>query len=261
MNTSNYNWPGVLSIALAVLVLISCDKTEPESGPSANLIFHETFEGPEPFSTTHNKETGEWEYALQYVDTLVYDGTRSARFEIQHDQPLVADGKRSEVTIIMGINGQLTKNAWYSFAVYFPSVYFAPDTTYDVISQWHNDGSPARLIAKGDLFMIDIGNEIGSKEKIEVGELTRDTWHEFIFHFIHSPHSDGYLKVWQNGEQKVARSGGNTYNEFLPKWKIGIYKGAFEVGTSLVTKRVVFFDNIKVGNENATYRDMEPMRP
>ncbi|MEX2232399.1 MAG: polysaccharide lyase [Cyclobacteriaceae bacterium] len=261
MNTSKYNWPGTLSIAFAVFMLTACDETELDTGPSENLIFHETFEGPEPFSTVHNKETGDWEYALKYVDSPVYIGSRSGRFEIQHDQPLVADGKRSEVTIIMGTDGQLTRKAWYSFAVYFPSDAFASDTTYDVISQWYKDGSPVRLITKRDRFLIDIGSEIGGKEKIEVGELTLDTWHEFIFHFIHSPYSDGYLAIWHNGKQKVVHSGGNMYNEVLPKWKIGIYKASFEFGTSLVTNRVVFFDNIKVGDENARYRDMEPLRP
>src|SRR5687768_10050677 len=101
MNTSKYHWYRTLNIALAVLMLVSCDKPELDSGPSENLIFHETFEGFEPFSTVHNKEIGDWDYALQYVDLPVYAGMRSARFEIQHDQPLVAEGKRSEVTVLM----------------------------------------------------------------------------------------------------------------------------------------------------------------
>lgn len=262
MNISTSFWKRILIIAGLAFMLITCaDPAEPDLGPSENLIFHETFEGPEPFSTTHNKEIGDWEYALQYVNSPVYDQKRSARFEVQHDQPMVAQGKRSEVTIIMGTKGILTKKAWYSFAVYFPSDAFATDTTYDVISQWYKDGSPVRLITKRDRFLIDIGSEVGVKEKIDVGALTLDTWHEFIFCFVHSPYGDGSITVWQNGEQKVSRSGGNMYNEFLPKWKIGIYKSAFEIGTSLVTNRVVFFDNIKVGNENAAYRDMEPRRP
>lgn len=261
MNTLNQYLPGALRIAFATLMLMSCNEPELDTGPSANLLFHETFEGPEPFATVHNKETGAWEYALQYVGSPVYDGTRSARFEIQHDQPLVAQGRRSEVTIIMGTNGLLTRNAWYSFAVYFPSDAYAPDTTYDVISQWYKDGSPVRLLTKRDRILIDIGSEMGGKEKIEVGQLTLDTWHEFVFHFIHSHESDGYIGIWHNRQLTVSRAGGNMYNDSLPKWKIGIYKNSFEVGTSLVTNRVVFFDNIKVGDENASYRDMEPSRP
>ena len=261
MYTTNNNWLAVASIVVAGVNLITCENVESQYGPSRNLIFHETFEGSEPFSTVHNKEIGDWEYALQYVDTLVYDGSHTARFEIRQEQPFVADGKRSEVTIIMGTNEFLTRNAWYSFAVYFPSDAFAADTTYDVVSQWYNEGSPVRFIAKGDRFLMDIGNESGSKEKIEVGDLTRDTWHEFIFNMVHSPYSDGRLTLWHNGERKVDYSGGNLYNEGLPKWKIGIYKAAFEDGTSLAARRVVFFDNVKVGNEKANYRDMEPMRP
>jgi hypothetical protein len=247
-------------IALAALIQISCEQTVPDTGPSQNLIFHETFEGPEPFSAVHNKEVGDWDYALQYVDSLVYGGKRSARFEIRDDQPMVAQGKRSEVTVIMGTNEQLTKRAWYSFAVYFPSS-FASDTTYDVISQWYYLGSPVRLLVKRDRILIDVGCEMESKEKIVVGDLTRDTWHEFVFQFIHSASEDGYLAIWHNGEQKVARPGCNLYGDSLPKWKVGIYKSAFESGTSLVKNRVVFFDNIKIGNQNAKYRDMEPRRP
>jgi len=260
MNTSIYKWLGLFSIAVAGLGQMSCDESEPDTGPSKNLIFYETFEGPDPFSTVHNKEIGNWDYALQYVDSVAYDGSRSARFEIRDDQLMVAEGKRAEVTVIMGSNEKLTGSAWYSFAVYFPSS-FATDTTYDVISQWYHEGSPVRLMVKRERFLIDIGCERESKEKIVVGGLTRDQWHEFVFHFIHSGSDDGFIAVWHNGKQKVAYSGCNLYGDSLPKWKVGIYKAAFEVGTSLVKSRVVFFDNLKIGDENASYRDLEPARP
>ena len=52
--------------------------------------------------------------------------------------------------------------------------------------------------------------------------------------------------------------GGNMYDDVLPKWKIGLYKTAFEKGTSDVNRRIIFFDNIKVGNENAAYDEMIP---
>ena len=260
MNNTNFHSAGLSVIFVILFTLFSCEKEGDGYGPSKNLIFHETFEGPEPFSNVHNQEVGEWGYALQYVDSIVHDGNRSARFEITKHQPLVADGKRSEVTIIMGTNDNLTKKAWYSFAVYFPAA-FLPDTTYDVISQWYNSGSPVRLFAKGDRFFLDIGSEPSNKEKIEVGHLTTETWHEFIFKFYHSPFSDGTVTIWHNGQKKVSRTGGNLYTEALPKWKVGIYKASFETGTSLFDNRVVFFDNIKVGNEFASYRDMEPLRP
>ena len=259
MSRKGFHPAGLVVMAIIAVIQLSCHE-EADYGPSKNLIFHETFEGPEPFSTIHNAETGAWDYALQFVDSIAQDSDRSARFEIREDQPLVADGKRSEVTVIMSTNENLTKTAWYSFALYLPST-FVSDTTYDVLTQWYNAGSPVRLFTKGDRFFIDIGNESGSKEKIAVGDVTRDQWHEFVFRFYHSPYPDGSVTLWHNGEKKVSHTGGNLYTEGFPKWKIGIYKASFEAGTSLVPSRVVFFDNVKAGNEFASYSDMEPRRP
>ena len=64
--------------------------------------------------------------------------------------------------------------------------------------------------------------------------------------------------MWYNGKKIITHSGGNMYNDVLPKWKIGIYKAAFKHGTSDVTKRILFFNNIKVGTELNSYNDMIP---
>ncbi|HEX8040601.1 MAG TPA: polysaccharide lyase [Chryseosolibacter sp.] len=260
MNTLRHYCHGLIGVGMVGLIQMSCESEPPDTGPSENLIYHETFEQSDAFTNVHNKEVGDWEYALQIVDSMSYQGDRSVRFEIRDDQPYVAQGIRSEVTIIMGTNQELTREAWYSFAVFFPDT-FISDTTYDVISQWYYLGSPVRLLTKRDRFLIDIGNDSLKKEKIYVGELTRDTWHEFVFHFIHSPNDDGYVAVWHNGKQSVSRAGGNLYTDSLPKWKVGIYKASFETGASLAKRRVVYFDNLKIGNQYARYRDMEPGRP
>ncbi len=48
------------------------------------------------------------------------------------------------------------------------------------------------------------------------------------------------------------------YDDVLPKWKIGVYKSAFKYGLSGVTRRVIYFDNVKVGDEKSTYETMMP---
>ena len=171
---------------------------------------------------------------------------------------LVAGGKRSEVVIFMGTSGLITKNTWYSFAAYFPSDAYAYDHTHDVISQWYKDGSPVRLLTADDKLILDIGDAKGGKEEIAIGDLTKDSWHEFVFHFIHSHGADGYIEVWYDGQKKINRTGGNMYTDELPKWKVGIYKAAFEYGKADVSKRVIYFDNIRVGDMNSTYNFMRP---
>jgi hypothetical protein len=246
-----------------------------KSSAHPNLLFEETFESDAPFSAAHGKEVGDWEYALQYVTSPVFKGRKAARFEIRADQALVKDGKRAEVTIVGPVT---SKERWYSFAVYFPSDGFAKDTVREIISQWYQradhhlgekSSSPATALrVNKDRFVLDTGFNADlvsdgvnpeSKKKLDLGEVTKDTWHEFVFHFVHSFHEDGLIEVWHNGNKILTHTAGNMYNNaVMPKWKLGLYKAAFKSGISAVTNRVVYFDNIKVGNEHASYAEMAP---
>lgn len=235
----------------------SVQKT-PASTP-ANLIFSENMEGLTPFSTAHDLDVGDWDYALQFVNSPAFKGAKSARFEIREDQALVARGKRSEVTIVKGSEGHITKNAWYSFAVYFPTVGYEYDDEREVINQWYQDGSPATsLRTHRDRILLESGNTQESRKKYDIGAITKDKWHTFVFHFIHSYGSDGLIEVWFNGTKTLTIKGGNMYDDVLPKWKIGLYKSAFKYGTSDVDRRIIYFDNVRVGNAESTYETMKP---
>lgn len=254
-----------LGLVVAMIAILSCKEKsseEPMAGSSAGLVFEETFEGATPFSTAHSKDVGTWDYALQYAVAPVFKGSKSARFEIREDQPLVADGKRSEVVIVKGSDGDITKNTWYSFAVYFPTVGYEYDDQREIINQWYQSGSPATTIrTEEDRILLETGSDPNtSLKQIDIGPIVKDKWHTFVLHFIHSFGSDGSIEVWYDGTKVITQKGGNMYDDVLPKWKIGLYKSAFKNGTSDVNKRIIFYDNIRVGNENATYEDMDPNR-
>jgi hypothetical protein len=226
------------------------------STPS-NLIFEEKFEGRHPFSKAYSKEVGSWDYALQYVTDPVFKGSKAARFEIRKDQPLIENGKRSEVVIVKGSRGDITKNAWYSFSVYFPSSGYEYDKAREVINQWYQHGTPATsLRTHKDRILLETGNTPETRKRIDLGPIVKDKWQEFVFHFIHSFGADGLIEVWHNGTKVLTHTGGNMYNDVLPKWKIGLYKAAFKYGTSQLDRRIIYFDNIRVGNSNASFKDM-----
>jgi len=224
-----------------------------------NFIYKETMEGLTPFSTADDLDVGDWDYAMQFVKAPYFRGLKSARFEIREDQPLVANGKRSEVTIVKGSKGHITKNAWYSFAVYFPSVGYEYDDERECINQWFQDRTPATsLRTHRDRILLESGNTEDNRKKYDIGPIAKNRWHTFVMHFIHSYGSDGLIELWYDGTKKLTIRGGNMYDNFLPKWKIGLYKSAFKDGTSDVTRRIIYFDNIKVGNDKATYETMRP---
>lgn len=265
----------LLSFLTTILLSTSCEvqnlepsiTTNPTSLSTAttqvttitNLIYQETMEGLTPFSTAHDWDVGSWDYALQFVKSPIYKGIKTARFEIREDQPLVAGGKRSEITIIKGPLENFTKNSWYSFAVYFPSNGYEYDDEREIINQWYQNGSPATsLRTRRDRILLESGNTKDNRKQFDIGAIAKNKWHTFVFHFIHSYGTDGLIEVWFNGTKKLTLKGGNMYDDILPKWKIGVYKSAFKYGLSGVTRRVIYFDNVKVGDDKSTYETMKP---
>lgn len=223
----------------------------------SHLIFEETFENTSPFRKAYGMETGRWSYALQIVTKPVYEGHKAVRFEIRKEQPLVKSGKRAEVIIVKGSNKDFTRDAWYSYTVYFPAEGYEYDSEREVISQWYQDGSPATSIrTQKDRILLETGHEPINREQYDLGPITKNVWQEFVIHIIHSPGPDGRIEIWHNGTKVLTKAGGNMYKDVLPKWKIGLYKASFKKEHSLVNSRVIYFDNIRVGNVNASFADM-----
>jgi hypothetical protein len=260
----------ILPLLLFGLLATSCEKDElneavTESTSSASnalsssVIYEETFEGSNPFSTAHSLEYAA-DHSITYVNNPVFQGSKAVRFEERESDPIVKTGKRAEACIIKGENLP-GKNMWYSYAVYFPADY-AKDSEPEIINQWFQDRSPATALrTEADRIYLHTGNESepDNRVKIDLGAIDKGAWNTLVFHFVHSYGSDGLIEVWRNGVKVATRNGGNMYNvDIMPKFKVGIYKSAYKYGTSAVDKRVVYFDNIKVGNGTATLAEMNP---
>ena len=85
-----------------------------------------------------------------------------------------------------------------------------------------------------------------------------------MFHVKWSHKSDGLLEVWKDGKLVVRKTGPNTYNDKRgPFLKMGIYKPQWKSKPELskVTKRVIYFDEVRVGDASASYEDVVPSRP
>jgi hypothetical protein len=252
------------------VITTSCDKNEleetatesvaaVEKATSANIIIEETFEGSNPTSTFHGVEFGT-SHAFSVVSNPVFDGAKVARLELRDSDPLESGGTRAEMTVVKEPEDGNQKEMWFSFAVYLPASDFAYDSQEEIITQWHQSGGspPRNLMVEKDRWRFDVTNNTDTKTKYDLGPVAKNIWNQFTFHIIQSNGSDGLVEIWHNGTKVVTHQGGNMYNyENLPKWKVGIYKWEWNgSATTDVSKRVLYFDNIRVGNANATLAEM-----
>jgi hypothetical protein len=266
----------LLAVSLAMASVVACKKSvvepsiEQTYGDSTlnasvsakavgNLIWSDNLEGSTFFTSVPSKQTAT-SYAITTVTNPVYQGSKSARFELRDTDPENHSGTRSEISFDDATN----LNRWYSYALYVPSAYYKADPDDEIITQWHQGGSltPALCLrVKSDKLYIRI---LGSTW-VELGAWDKDAWHAYVMHIKHSSGSDGLIEIWKDGTKIMNRSGANMYKVegdlHNPNVKMGIYKSDWNgSGTTSTNIRVLYLDDIKIGNENATYADMVPSK-
>ncbi|MDQ3291119.1 MAG: polysaccharide lyase [Bacteroidota bacterium] len=229
-----------------------------------NLLSEALFE---PTLSSYFRKQVYTPYALTMSNDFVRNGAYSARFEMQNGDGSV----RSEILL----PAESESNRWYGTSLYLPSNSWENDYNaegWDIISQWHaveDAGEEARLpplaltVAKGRLsFVINWTSEavntnatVSGKKVFDLGPLEKDKWLDMVYHINFSHESDGILEVWKNGVKVVDYRGPNCYNDqTYPYFKAGIYKRRWYD----ITKRVLYIDEVRTGNSEATYKDVVP---
>jgi hypothetical protein len=274
MQTGNFfrKHQRVLTVSLLLASIISCQKggvIEPSVenisdstlnrtvsiNAIGNLIYQETAD-LSSFST-YCKQHVATSYGITASTTQFYNGTKSVRFELRDSDPEVQSGTRAEFSYPDATN----MHRWYSYALYVPSAQFKYDSDDDVITQFHQGGgaTPALClrVKKDHLYIRILGTWY------DVGPFLKDAWHAYVLHAKHSSGSDGLIELWIDGQKVFNKSGANAYpvgsTYHMPNMKLGVYKSNWNgSGTTETNIRVLYFDDIKIGNENATYNDMVP---
>jgi hypothetical protein len=244
-----------------VLVFISKSQDIETDYSLANknpIIFFEDFEKETFFNKIHKQFPEDHSFVV--VDSPVYAGKYAGKFELRYgDRRATKTGRRSEVLFPALPN----RERWYSFMAFFPSSEYKDDFDSELISQWHNCcGTPTIGFRNKDgrlliLIGFDRKMRVSQWANFDLGRVPKDNWQEFVFHIIHSETNEGLVEVWQNGKQVVKHLGPNMEKgSELPRWKIGIYKSTWDEQPTRVDKRVIYFDNIKVGNQFADFNLM-----
>ncbi|AEL24508.1 heparin lyase I family protein [Cyclobacterium marinum] len=232
-----------------------------EGFSSKNLTVEETFENGDAWTgDSYAYQQFAEDHSFKVVKDPVFDGDYIGKFELQYGDPMVTKngGPRSEVLFGEAESSEM----WYSFAIYFPSYGWKTDNDDEIISQWHasNGTPPLSLRVKNGKLRLRVGRTEGTSVKftyLEFGDVPKDEWNEFVFHVVHSKDSDGLVEVWKNGEKLATHKGPNLYSDGKhTRWKIGIYKSTWGKNSTDINLRVTYFDNVRIGGENASLNDM-----
>ena len=217
------------------------------------------------------------EYSGEIVSSPTRAGNYAAKFTLNKNDPLVKGGKRAELKQ----RGVALKGSeyWYGFSVYLPNDW-VEDTASEIVAQWHDipdvwfgetwrrppfslsiNGKNWRIGNAWDPKIVTDKNNVAGSEMLWSGPFEREVWTDWVFHVKWSHQSDGLIEVWKNGTKIVTKHGRITYNDLLvPYFKLGPYKYPWknDKPASVTNKRVIYYDEARIGNASASYEDIAP---
>ena len=239
---------------------------------------NESFENP-AFLKRWDRNEKCCDYSIQRSDSIAHSGKYSLRFELNQTDRLVANSKRAEIAWHTERNTKIDR--WFSFSIFLPADY-QKDVASEILAQWHESPDAAlgetwrtapislrsqngywRAAIQWSPEQVNTDRTVAGKKSFQIGKQKKGVWTSFVFHIRFSCNADGLLEIWKDGESVVNYTGPNYYNDKKgPFFKLGIYKPEWKSKTnkSTVTNRVVFYDDVIIGNENADLKTIQSVK-
>jgi hypothetical protein len=214
--------------------------------------------------------------ALLISTEVARKGKSSARFEFTK-----ADVKdySGYVRAELRLGSETDNERWYGFSNYLPKD-FVTDPLAEKIAQWHEipdwdlgeswRSPPISLGIENERFYVQIlwaaapvntNKSKDGEKKVDLGPIDKNKWNDWVFHIRFSWRSDGIIEIWKNKQKIFSYNGPNSFNDkHLPYFKIGIYKWGWNgwAQYSPEEKRVLFYDEVRIGNRYANLNLVSP---
>jgi hypothetical protein len=206
-------------------------------------------------------------------------GKSSLRVELRKTDGTEGGSKRAELSE----NNRFPNDAnqrYFAFSHYLPND-FKVDSVREILFQWHLKAtsgitlgaSPplSILINKGrwelninyDSTDINIYRAQNARSIFfDLGPWEKGKWTDWVIRYDYSAETDGLVQVWKDQKLILEYKGRNFYKgSYPPYFKTGIYKWAWSdtyaktSKQSILTSRVIYLDNVRVGNKDAKATD------
>lgn len=176
-------------------------------------------------------------YAVQVLAGGPTQGSHAARFELRDgDIPNFGGGERTELS--SSAPGATVKDGdelWIEQSIKFDSTFVCP-TDWFLVQQWRSGpNSPAAALNVNSSCALTLGNNV-SGVNLPIGNIGKGAWHKYVIHakFTQSA-GTGWVEVWQDGVQKIQRTGMQLMDASTGYLKQGIYRSAALSSTAIVS--------------------------
>lgn len=242
------------------------------SAQRKHLIFESTFDSPASITKWYERSiTKPWSAII--ATDIVRAGKGCLKVDLIRGKDIL-NGPRAE----LGMAPQATGESWYGFSNFFPTKYES-DVAPEIINQWQGKpdlaigeawrSPPLGLELRLNRYRVairwaadKINTVLNTKvEYVDLGPIEHNKWNDWVFH-IKWGYKSGTLQIWKNGKLILERLNKPIgYNDILyPYLKVGIYKWEWSDLKTLSTskERSYYIDEVRVGNNLATYNDVFP---
>jgi hypothetical protein len=251
-----------LSYFLLTAFLAGVNSSFAQISQRQNMILESTFEGPGYLSGWFNSQHC-CAYSVQQTTERVKAGSNALRLEIRKTDPQTSGSIRSEITVDAD---PLNQDRWYGFSMYLKD--WVDDDAGEDVFQWHPDNdfgtASMALWTTGGRFTYVTSNNNSSSSATnvytDIGPVLSNQWVDFVIHIRWATDTTGILQVWMNGNQVINRINSKTA-AVTSYFKLGINKFGWSFQPSTVTQRILYFDEVRIGNASATYNDVAPFLP
>lgn len=257
MKTNNREKKWLTKGLMTLLILTATAAST--SAQRQNLLFEDGFESGQLSSAWGREVSG------SHSITIVSSPTRVGNFALR-SRLRPEDDERAEVKLDRSVTWAYNAERWIGVSIYFPNDGSTNDDTsiFQMYARPTNGAWPPPpfqlQMNNGRLRMTRYGLStstptIDRNQHWDLGAVPRGAWVDFVFHLVGSTGSSGIFDVWVNGERKVNYRGATVADNRTWYNKMGVYVG---LGNNASRDRSLYYDEYRVGNQNATCNDVAP---
>ena len=251
--------PRLIFLLPSLLCLAStCQKCRKHHFERAHLLVESSFEDSDPFLDWTNDQHC-CDYSLAQSTAKFTAGKSSLRLEVRSADPMTSGSIRSELT---QPSENIGTERWYGFKMYLEN--WRDDSAGEHVFQWHPNNSTgvatASLWTSEGRYMYVTNNGGGNvgNEYTDLGPILSDQWVSWVVHVKWADDNTGIMQVWKNGSLVIDKSKIKTAPTEGTYFKLGINKFGWGIQPTTTTTRVLYFDEVRIGDENANYNDVKP---